>query len=79
MLSRLMMLPCPRAAIPGAERGDQLVRRPNVAGEQLVERVQVEISARPEPGQAGVVHQHIDRAGFDGQPIYILRDRQIGP
>ena len=72
------MLPLPRAAIFGASAATRKYAAPDVGGEEPVEGRHVEVRGRPEPGEAGVVDQHVDRAGLLDEVVQLGRVAEVG-
>jgi hypothetical protein len=77
MLLRLTMLPWPLCH-SGSERRYEEERRPDVAGEHLVERGELELCGRAEKRDPGVVDQDVDVAGLARQPLHVGRVGEVG-
>jgi len=73
MLPRLMMLPLPRAAIFGASAATR-----KYAARTLAAKSRSKVRGRPEPGEPGVVDQHVDRARLLGEVVHLGRAGEVG-
>jgi hypothetical protein len=73
-----MMLPLPRAAIFGASAATRKYAARDVGGEEPVEGRHVQFRGRPEPGEAGVAGQHVDRAGLLDEVVHLGRVGEVG-
>ncbi len=62
MLLMLMMLPLPRAAMPGASAATRKYGARTLLANSASKVSAVRLGARPEPRHAGIVHEDVDLA-----------------
>ena len=67
------MLPLPRAAIFGASAATR-----KYAARTLAAKSRSKVRGRPEPGEPGVVDQHVDRARLLGEVVHLGRAGEVG-
>jgi hypothetical protein len=70
----------PAAALyhPRYQGGNQLVRGPDVTGEQGIEQLGAQLSGGAEPREPAVVHQHVHRASLSRQLPDLLGAAEVG-
>ena len=73
-----MMLPLPRAAILGGERGHEEVGGTDVGVEEPVVGRDVEVGGRSEPGDPGIVDQHVDGIELCDETVDLGWVAQVG-